>query len=244
MPITPIDYDKARLLIRAETDPELQFRVASCEKEPWTVEFIEAAARENPGAAFWDVGANVGTYTLIALANGLRCVAIEPGFANYARLCENLALNDLLSGPVFTLCGALGAETHFEWFQYSDLRPGGASHLLGGERRTSFQRQRVLVNPLDDLMGLEPGPWYLKIDVDGGEVDVLKGAQEFLRAAELQGICIEMALELEAEATALLVAAGWTIAERHQPRQGVCYGIFRRPGPVATGIILPDAPAD
>ena len=229
MPVTALDYTPVRLLIEAESDPEIKYRAHACAKEPWTVAVIEQAAAETPGAVWWDVGANTGPYSLIAIALGLRCVAIEPGYQNYARLCHNLALNHFLDRPL-VLCGALGETPGFAPFHYADLRPGAASHTLGGDRPAGFHRQNVVVYRLDDLVagtGLE-GPHWLKIDVDGGEIGVLRGGEAFLRSPELRGIVLEMQPELEAEATAILAAAGWSVVERHAPRQGVAYGVFRR----------------
>lgn len=226
MPVTTLDYPGRRLYIEAETDPEQQYRAHACAKEPWTVAFIEAAAKE--GGCFWDVGANVGPYTLIALALGLRVVAVEPGYANYARLCHNLALNNLLDKGVFVLAGACGAGPGFEWLQYADLRPGAASHKFGGARRETYQRQRVPVHPLDGLVGIEPqGPHWLKIDVDGTELDVLQGAAGFLREPALRGIVCEMQPDQEAAITACIAEAGWPPPERHEAR-GIVYGVWRR----------------
>jgi len=212
-----------------EDGPEKTYRIHACDKEPYTVSFIEAAAAENPGALFWDIGANVGPYTLVALVNGLRVIAIEPGYENYARLCRNLALNDLLGGPVFALCGAVGAQAGYAWLDYSDLRPGGASHEISQRAVAKWDHhQQIFLQRLDDLMGLAQGPWYLKIDVDGFEWDVLCGAPVMLKSPDLKGILLEMNGATEKPCMELLTAAGWVMAERHAPRSGVAYGVFRR----------------
>src|SRR3990167_8594009 len=89
--IRTLDYAKVPIQMRVDTKIESDYRIVACKKEPWTVEFIE---QQPLGSIFIDVGANVGSYTLIAVACGLRPVAIEPHFHSYAKLCENLALND------------------------------------------------------------------------------------------------------------------------------------------------------
>lgn len=231
MPIAQLDYPKAKLLmdIAAEDGPEKEWRIHACVKEPFTVGFIERAAAAHPGACFWDIGANVGPYTMVALVNGMRVIAIEPGYANYAAMCRNLALNNMLGGPVFALCGAVGAQAGFAWFEYTDLRPGAASHELSQNAAPRWgHHQQVFLQRMDDLMGLAEGPWYLKIDVDGFELDVLTGAATMLREESLKGIILEMNGATEKPCTDLLAASGWKLAERHAPRTGVCYGEFLR----------------
>src|SRR5687768_12995904 len=90
MSVQQLDYPNRKILMEIETQVEQAFRVHSCSKEPWTIDLIE---RMEPGDVLYDVGANVGPYTLVAAALGHRVVAIEPGYQNYARLCHNLAMN-------------------------------------------------------------------------------------------------------------------------------------------------------
>ena len=49
-----------------------------------------------PGDLFMDIGANVGTYTVLAAGHcGARAVAVEPLPATFARLCRNVRRNDI-----------------------------------------------------------------------------------------------------------------------------------------------------
>src|SRR3990167_10175286 len=190
MSITHLDYKPVKLSMECTNQVEENYRVVACAKEPWTMAFIDSIPAE---ATFWDLGANVGPYTLVAASRGLRVVAIEPGFNNYATLCRNLAMNNLLD-RVITLCLAVGERTGFDWFHYQDTRSGAADHILGSVRKQFFHRQLVAVWALDDLaprLPLAEGPYYLKIDVDAGELAVLKGAPAFLRKDDLRGIICE-----------------------------------------------------
>ena len=90
MTVETLDYPGAKILMEAETQQEMGYRIHSCQKEPWTVAMIE---RMQPGDVLYDIGANVGAYTLVAAALHHRVVAIEPGYANYARLCQNPTMN-------------------------------------------------------------------------------------------------------------------------------------------------------
>lgn len=136
---------------------------------------------------FIDVGANVGSYTILACAAvGSRGIAFEPVPSTYARLVENLRLNHL-EERVRTINKGVGA------------RPGSISFtsdgdttnhvLVRGERRNGAVT--VEVTSLDAALR-EDTPAMIKIDVEGYETPVLEGAQETLRKSTLQAVIIEL----------------------------------------------------
>ena len=87
---TQVVYDKHPLFIYVSTHMEREWRVAPGAKEPWTVAWLDDSVR--PGDVVYDIGANVGVFSLIAAANldgQGSVVAFEPGYANFSRLCEN-----------------------------------------------------------------------------------------------------------------------------------------------------------
>ena len=88
-----IDYGGADIVIGVTSRTEILSRLRPCAKEPWTVAWLERTLRA--GDVFYDVGANVGAYSLVAAALGRaeRVVAVEPGYASYAALCDNIVLN-------------------------------------------------------------------------------------------------------------------------------------------------------
>lgn len=90
--VVRLDFPDCDIWIRASSPAEKNWRARSCAKEPWTVEWLRGAVR--PGEVLYDVGANVGTYALVAAKHApARVVAFEPGYANFARLCDNIRLN-------------------------------------------------------------------------------------------------------------------------------------------------------
>lgn len=218
MSIVALDYPSAKLNLDVDTPVEKEWRAMACFKEPWTVSFIDAIP---VGAAFWDIGANVGPYSLIAGWRGLSTIAVEPGYANYYKLCRNLAMNNLLE-RVTAILGAIGGDQpHFDWFNYADLMAGGAGHILGGKYREFFHRQRVMVWPLDFLLQVQVGdvPRYLKIDVDGNEQAVLEGGVETLKDEATRSIMIEGNREKsEADITKVLTGYGFKLAGRFDKR--------------------------
>ena len=230
-----LDYPKANLKMWVTNPIEADYRIGACKKEPWTVDFIEAIPTNG---WFIDVGANVGSYTLVALAKGdISVVAIEPGFPNYHQLCRNLALNGLLA-KALCLQIALGDMNGYTWLKYSDMRPG-ASFLrtTPDPRKEAWHQQLVLQWTMDNLLSgftYEPGArLFIKMDVDGTEMAILKGATATLQNPILQGMMIEMQRPEEDAIRNYLHQSGWILKERFDQRDGkqianIVYGQFER----------------
>ena len=82
-----LDYPKANIRIHVETKWERIWRVGSAAKEPETAAWIDNHVQD--GDVFWDVGANVGTYGLMAASRGAKVLMIEPDAAKYGRILQN-----------------------------------------------------------------------------------------------------------------------------------------------------------
>jgi FkbM family methyltransferase len=137
-----------------------------------------------PGLTFYDVGANVGYYTLIAArlvgATG-RVVAFEPAPRNLAKLRRNLELNHFSN--VSVRCEALSdTDTMAPFALVADptqsklaAQATAADHIAG--------YVEVKVRRLDALVDAEKLalPDFIKMDIEGGEVKALTGAVETLR---------------------------------------------------------------
>ncbi len=161
--LTHLDYDKVKISMYVTTEIEREFRAKACAKEPWTVEWIESMPY---GSVLYDVGANVGSYSLIAAALGHTVVAFEPSFANYNRLCENIIINGL-EPKVIPLCIALGRDSDVLLME-QELQPG----YSGGTKRLLVPCM-TLIDAQEDFS--LPMPTHIKVDVDGAEEDVLAG---------------------------------------------------------------------
>jgi len=235
--VAELDYPGARIQIRANTKAIVHSRIRPVAKEPWTVRWIENNLRD--GDVLYDIGANVGAYSLIAARTGLRdlaIVAIEPGYANYASLCENIVLNGV-GETVTALPVVLAERNRLGFFSYGDVSAGAALHSLDAAESRAY-RQPVLVYSLDGLIrtfGL-PAPTLVKLDVDGAEESVLAGARETLRRPELRSVLVEIETATGDAVVSELEAAGFVRSERIDdrfgtPLPGIWYGIFdRSPG--------------
>jgi FkbM family methyltransferase len=215
-----MDYERADIFLHVDSLIEHEARLHSCAKEPDTVEWIETTMR--PGDVFYDVGANVGAYSLVAakrFAGKVKVYAFEPAFLNFSQLCRNLALNNC-QDAVFPLSVALSGRTTIGQFNYHDLVPGSALHTFGeavdytGQTFTPVFEQTMLSYRLDDLIDQFkiPKPTHIKIDVDGIEKAVLEGAQKTLLNPSLRTVIVELeAGQGEREITELLVNSGFKL---------------------------------
>jgi FkbM family methyltransferase len=230
--IGKLDFDGVPILVGVTSRAEVLSRLRPCAKEPWTVRWLEENLR--PGDVFYDIGANVGSYSLIAAAlrDDIRVFAFEPGYANYSALCDNVLLNGR-QDVVTPLPVALGDRTELVMLRYSDLAPGAAEHEL--TQTASPHRQRLLAYRLDDFVKqfALPSPTLVKLDVDGAETAVLAGAAQTLARPDLRSLLVESRRDRGDEVVAGLDRGGFSLRRRIDERDGVrlrfvWYGIFGR----------------
>ncbi len=96
-------------------------------KEPETIAWIDSIPA---GEVLWDVGANVGIYSLYAAKRGLPVQSFEPGSGNYYMLCRNIELNNL-SSSVHAYCLAFNDFTRLDMFYMSSTDLGGSMNSFG-----------------------------------------------------------------------------------------------------------------
>lgn len=141
-----------------------------------------------PGDCFVDVGANVGVYTLLAASIvGARGTvhAFEPAPATFQRLCENTALNKL-------------SVVHLHQIAVSDSAgnvemtdPGDDALVRISTGLSEEQGSRIECVKLEDFLPATSMA-MLKIDVEGAEPLVLRGARKHLAAGNPPVIQIEL----------------------------------------------------
>jgi FkbM family methyltransferase len=133
-----------------------------------------------PGDHFVDVGANVGVFSTLVGTRipALRITAVEPFPPVRADLVANLALNDLDATVVEAAVSHAAGTATFEVLDrdvLNRLAPPGTSAGTGG----TTTGITVPVTTLDELVGGDP-PALVKIDVEGSELDVMRGARRLL----------------------------------------------------------------
>jgi FkbM family methyltransferase len=131
-----------------------------------------------PGGVFYDIGANIGFFSLIAarlVGEAGSVYAFEPYSPNATTARENAALNGLTNFRLFEV--AVGRNSRSDELLITSW-DGGAALSTSTARPTGFtQRKSVQVVALDDFIEDERlrHPDFVKIDVEGVELEVLQG---------------------------------------------------------------------
>lgn len=186
--------------IYADTEIEKSLRVKSVSKEPETVSWIESM---EPGEIFFDIGACVGTYSLVAASRGLKVYAFEPAPFNLDRIFDNAELNSL---HITAYPYAIGDYTGRCGMKWSSEEAGSALHKM-------TQGTDVPISTLNDLISIVPVPDHVKIDVDGSEYLVVHGGMRVWPLVKSVQIEIDDSLTGWEEALRLLSANGLRITQ-------------------------------
>jgi len=136
---------------------------------------------------FIDVGANVGSYTLLCCAvRGARGYCFEPVPSTYRRLLDNLLLNELSSRVRALNIGVADEDGELPFSTQENC----TNHVILNSE-TSAASIRVPVQKLDSILSGE-SPSLIKMDVEGFETSVLQGAQKTLASTSLHSLLIEL----------------------------------------------------
>lgn len=160
-----------------------------------------------PGDVVFDVGANVGSYTILASvlvgAKGY-VVAFEPAPLNVTYLREHVRLNNLTNVQVVE--SAIARESGTVRFYLDPDRVKG--RIM--EHGTSTVKAMSIDGAVSLLMRK---PNCIKIDVEGAEVDVLRGAEETLRTIRPALFIATHGSVQDAECRQLLRDAGYRVQQ-------------------------------
>jgi FkbM family methyltransferase len=209
---------------RCETPLETWRARTLLEKEEGTVRWIRTCVKA--GDVFYDIGANIGLYTLLAgrrVGAGGMVYAFEPHVANVHSLLHNVALNEI-GGQVKVLSCALHEQEGFFDFNYYAADPGSSMSQLNDVRdsndqpfRPQFAEYKYAV-PLDKLVcsGVVRPADHIKIDVDGNELLILRGMRSLLTGSTPpRTIQVEINSRHKQELYALLSELGYALTEKH-----------------------------
>jgi FkbM family methyltransferase len=162
-------------------------------KEVSTIEWLQSTFTQE--SRLLDIGANIGIYSVFAAIVGGRksnqVVSIEPGIPSFSALLRNISCLSL-QDTIVPINAAVSDQHSFEWFYYNTNESGASGSQLSKpvneygnefaptakERRYTFSLDGLLVD--SDL--IESGFTHVKIDVDGLELQILKGMVGLLKS--------------------------------------------------------------
>ena len=198
--VTKVEKFNIRYSLISSIEYLLRYK-ESYRSEKLTVDWIQKFIM--PGDIVWDVGANVGAYSLLMALNFKAakkgCVyAFEPEASNFYSLNRNIMENQL-DNYIIPICLALSDKVGVENFYLSSNAVGAATHGLRDPKSDGIKFNPVHVQGVfelsgDYLIGISPRllPNHLKIDVDGFEGQVIDGVTELLKNLNLKSILIEI----------------------------------------------------
>jgi len=140
------------------------------------------------GSVFYDVGANLGFYSLLAARQGAQVFAFEPDAQNAESLEHHVRLNSL-GAKIEVIRAAVYSTSGFVALEPSDSARGHGNAHVGPNAEHSHPSVKVPCTTLDDFAREHIVPDTIKIDVEGAESDVLKGAEKLFTRSRPHLIC-------------------------------------------------------
>lgn len=203
-------------------------------KEPETIEWIDSLDKSD---TLWDIGANVGIYSIYAALRGINVVAIEPNFTNYFHLCFNIKLNRL-HRRIMPLCLALSSGKSVGTINLRSMEFGESMSTFGsdldfrGRIYAPVFRQGMISFSIDEFVTEfeVPVPNHFKIDVDGIELEIAKGGVRTFSDPRVKSVQVELVDSDPAQVrgvTSLLEGAGLAfVSKRHSDAAGGMKDVF------------------
>ena len=168
------------------------------DKEPEILDWLDENLRD--GDIFFDVGANVGLYSIYAALRNKKAAvyAFEPEYSNLHQLKLNIINNNLYEN-VIPFGIALGDQAGLSYLHIQDLTAGAALATESNDNISKSFGKDVIwkegigtihLDFLFEKFGIQPN--LIKIDVDGNEYKILQGGIKTFETTKLRSIYIEM----------------------------------------------------
>jgi len=154
--------------------------------EPITIKWIDGFKN---GEIFYDIGANVGIFSLYAAKKGCKVFAFEPTFHSYYVLNQNIILNNL---DIKAFCIALDKEFCVNNMYLVNLEDSQTRAYFNDDVENTKYIQGIVAMNVDKLTKMLLFPTHIKIDIDGNEKNVIEGMKNTLKDKRLKSVLIEI----------------------------------------------------
>ena len=138
--------------------------------------FMQLEKEAKQGDTLIDIGANIGIYSVTMAKRGLNVHSFEPIKSNFELLKKNILGNKLENVKAFNV--ALGSKKEEKDISYNPHEHGEGSLVLNIKGSV---KEKVQVEKLDNLKIKPEKNCFMKIDVEGFELEVLKGTEKFIK---------------------------------------------------------------
>jgi FkbM family methyltransferase len=202
-------------------------------REPEVLDWID---NFEPGCIFFDIGASFGTETLYAaLKRGgpAKIVAFDLTLSSSFNLALNINLNSISNVDQYYLALSEGLKlTSFsEPIQYYFVKSRPKYNMI------TYKTVSISLDQFVGMTGIIPD--YIKIDVDGAEVDLVLGMSETVKNERLKSVVVEVTDQSEAVITDILDKAGFKVVyervleeEEHRIFKNIIFSRRRTVDPV------------
>ena len=170
-------------------------------KEPETLEWINSFNTKEK-TIFWDIGANIGLYSIYNAAknNNSDTISFEPSTSNLRVLSRNISINNLENKIKIFPMPLTNVQNKFLLMNEGNFIEGGALNAFGekfdfeGKEFNSKMKYTLFGTNIKYLLenNILETPNYIKIDVDGIEHLILKGAGKFLSDPKIMSLSVEI----------------------------------------------------
>ena len=197
----------------------------------------------HPGDVVIDIGANIGRYTVIAakkVQNEGKVISIEANPSIFELLRKNIQLNEL-ANVIPLNCAVFSEKTKIKFFVNDDLRNNQFgtinTDIDNFANKGLGKHVYVDANTVDSILSensieIQEVKW-MKIDVEGAELDVIKGSKELISSAQNLRIIVEIhnlsnGTTYHKEITEFLESFGYTIDFEDRRPSGESHLIFKK----------------
>ena len=170
-------------------------------KEPETILWIDNFKKDKK-IIFWDIGSNIGLYSIYAAANieNIEVISFEPSTSNLRILSRNISINNLESKiKIFQVPLGINKNNFLE-FNEGKFIEGESNNSIDknidfeGKKMKPDNKYQIFSTNIDHIIDSQilNVPDYIKIDVDGVEHFILRGGIELFKNPKILEIQIEI----------------------------------------------------